>query len=96
MSNLKNKTADIEGAWLHQLLYVFGFGSYFRGEPARDIDLLFVVIDDIEDCVELHNSIWGFAEESGLNLDITILSDSEFMCSNIRRDVELINLFTSS
>jgi predicted nucleotidyltransferase len=62
---------------------VFGFGSYFRGEPSTDVDILVVLMGNHQQILAAYYEIKGRLEALGTRLsvtfDITALTCKEFL-----------------
>lgn len=67
---------------------VFGFGSFFRRESFRDIDLVVVLADDCADLSAadsaVRGALLGLESSVGTRLDITPLTESEFADQPLR------------
>jgi predicted nucleotidyltransferase len=78
----------------HDLLEVYGFGSFFRSEEANDCDLLLVVSNDSVDLGRLHaelsKSFLLLSDKLSLPFDLTILTEREHQRKPLREHDILI------
>lgn len=78
---------------LRSIEAVYGFGSFFRGEQYRDIDLVFVLAASCEEPLKvfecLRESCRDLSALFGVELDATVLTSSEF-CERPFRDMETL------
>ena len=79
-----------------QIDAVFGFGSYFRGEPFHDIDLVLVFKEDCENTLAVYELVLSRLKEAyvrlGVRLHITPLTANEFREKPLREHALLIPL----
>jgi predicted nucleotidyltransferase len=59
---------------------IYGFGSFFRNEPYRDVDILAVINDGEQDCLKIYQSLHHtltsvFQEEV---VDLLLLTNTEY------------------
>lgn len=82
---------------IDDVVSVWGFGSFFRGdERAKDIDLLAVVKRgnlNLEAIRKIRKQFNKVGHKFGLNVDLTILTCSEFAEKPLREMDELVLLF---
>jgi predicted nucleotidyltransferase len=82
---------------INDVASVWGFGSFFRGdEGAKDIDLLAVVKRgnlNLEAIRTIRKQFNQVGNKFGLNVDLTILTCSEFAEKPLREMDELVLLF---
>ena len=85
----------------NDLLGVYGFGSFFRGEKYYcDIDVLVVCRDGSDEALELYYFVLQKLDFKRIGLDvpvdITFLSHSEFQSQPLRDMDELVQLWRVS
>lgn len=77
-----------------KLKAVYGFGSAFRGESFRDIDILAVVGDDqarrLDAYYELRAALEIAVEEYGRPIHLTMLTEPEFRSRPLRDMNQLV------
>lgn len=75
---------------------VFGFGSYFRGEPYEDVDVLFVLKSTCESLLPVYYSLQAdmllLGSRWNILIDLTVLTFDEFLARPLRDMDSLINL----
>ena len=81
---------------IQQIDAVFGFGSYFRGEPFNDIDLALVFKEDCENVLETYELVLSRLKEAtdrlGVRLHITPFTAREFQERPLREHALLVPL----
>ena len=81
-----------------QIDAVFGFGSYFRGQPFNDVDLAVVFKEDCEDALAVFELVLSRLKESenrlGVHLDITPFTAKEFRERPLREHALLVPLLS--
>jgi predicted nucleotidyltransferase len=63
-------------------VYAFGFGSFFRGEPFDDIDVLLVLQQGCQSRLntyyELKTAFDNWGKDHGVHFDLIVLTEREF------------------
>jgi len=81
---------------IQQIDAVFGFGSYFRGEPFNDIDLALVFKEDCENVLETYELVLSRLKEAtdrlGVRLHVTPFTAREFQERPLREHALLVPL----
>ena len=81
---------------ISQIDAVFGFGSYFRGEPFNDIDLALVFKEGCENTLETYELVLSRLKESnarlGVRLHVTPFTAKEFRERPLREHALLVPL----
>ena len=84
---------------LEAVCAVFGMGSYFRGEPFNDLDLV-VVVAPTETITEvgrtIRTALAPIAEMVGVPIDVTILTQAEFAERPLRDMHTLSTIYDTS
>src|ERR1700741_3774335 len=79
-----------------QIEAVFGFGSYFRGEPFNDIDLVLVFKEGSENTLETYELVLSRLKEVtarlGVRLHVTPFTANEFQQRPLREHALLVPL----
>jgi len=74
----------------------YGFGSFFRGELFRDVDILFTTEISDEKLPDLHRSLSAHLSELSLSIgypvDFTLLTRDEFSSAPLRDHAKLVKL----
>lgn len=80
----------------HSVVSAWGFGSFFRGEPHRDIDILVVVAvpqDKLLDTArQLRATMLEVEQKHGSPIDLLILTEAEFESRPLRSMSELVQI----
>ena len=79
-----------------ELKSVYGFGSFFRNEPHRDIDILAIIDDDTRSFLNLYNKLHHTLTLStnGRPLDLLVLTDAEFNSRPLKCMEELTQIWS--
>ena len=84
---------------LEDVTAVYGMGSYFRGEPFNDVDIV-VVVRRTPALVVLGTAIRAallpLSEIVGSRIDITIFTESEFAGEPLRDMATLVPIYVAS
>lgn len=85
-------------AELHDIYGVYGFGSFFQGELYNDIDVLIVASPVCRDTLSLFYSAKERLQkiDQSLDIDITLLTYSEFLAKPLLEIDSLTEIYTSS
>ena len=79
-----------------QIDAVFGFGSFFRGEPFNDIDLALVFKEDCENTLATYELVLSRLKEAderlGVRLHVTPFTAKEFRERPLREHASLVPL----
>lgn len=80
------------------LLSVFGFGSFFRGNNPKDCDLLLVVKDDSPNLGKLHadlsKAFFALGKKLEIDFDLTVLTEREHKAAPLREHDRLVPIVT--
>ena len=83
-----------------QIEAVFGFGSYFRGQPFNDVDLAVVFKDNCEDTLAVFELVVSRLKHSGnrlqVHLHITPFTAKEFRERPLREHDVLVPLLSDN
>ena len=81
----------------HDIISIYGFGSFFRLQRYNDIDLLVVVSDSCSNLVDLYYHIKTRFERLGdvigERIHMLVLTEEEFVSRPLRNMDELVELF---
>jgi hypothetical protein len=84
-------------AVIPDIVAIFGFGSFFRGMPYHDCDILVVIGDDTGDLGHIHFKIchWfqNLGNEIGIIFDVCILTEREHYTKPLREHNNLFQIF---
>ena len=95
---MKTETQAIT-AEVHDIYGVYGFGSFFRGDQYNDIDILIVASSVCKDTLSLFYLLKERLEEiidESINIDIILLTYSEFLTKPLLEMDSLTEIYTSS
>ena len=85
---------------IHQIEAVFGFGSYFRGQPFNDVDLAVVFKENCEDTLAVFELVLSRLKESDnqlqVHLHITPFTAKEFRERPLREHATLVPLLSDN
>ena len=80
-------------AGLPNIYGVFGFGSYFRGEPHNDIDILVVSSPYCRNTLELFYQVKEGLGRVDDSIDLTLLTYREFIEKPLIEHDQLIEIY---
>jgi predicted nucleotidyltransferase len=85
-------------AKLHNIYGVYGFGSFFRGDQYNDIDVLIVATPACGDTLSLFYLVKERLQkiDQSLDIDITLLTYSEFLTKPLFEIDSLTEIYISS
>jgi len=80
-----------------ELYAIFGFGSFFRNELYRDVDILIVLMASQAYLVptydNIRESVQRLSKKSGIIFDITVLTIEEFRERPLREMDSLVTIY---
>jgi len=95
-SEIKKEIRCIITAGQRNVLAVFGFGSHFRGESYRDIDILVVLKPKcgplLPTYYSLKRALEELSEHLGVAIDLTVLTWEEFADRPLRDMDSLVEI----
>ena len=94
-TEIQNISSGVDG-----LVAVFGFGSFFRGQKYKDIDLVLVLSEDCKNGLltyyRMKAALDGISKEIGIVFDLTPFTQREFLNRPLRESDQLIPLYKYS
>jgi predicted nucleotidyltransferase len=91
---IRQKAQKLEG-----VTAIYGMGSYFRGEPFNDVDLVVVVRRSLDLATlgaRIRTALLPLSDIVGRRIDITIFTESEFAAEPLRDMASLVPIVTAA
>lgn len=80
------------------LNFIYGFGSFFRNEPYRDLDILAVINDEEQDYLKVYHSLHHTLTSvlQGEVVDLLLLTNTEYQTRPLKCMNELTLIWARS